>query len=247
MPMIGRQRTFLGLAARSFGVWFGGIWLLCGVPFLVVGVYVGVDTIRQQARFRTEAQVSEGMVLTKRITRSSKNKSTSYWVRYRFPGQDGAAVTSETEVSGALWDRLVEREPVRVTYLPDRPGSSRIEDQGPDWVLPAVFAGLGLVLVPVGGWIFVGGLRRIRLELRLAREGARTEATVTDLEPASVSVNGIAQWRIRYRYRDHRGRERVGESGPMAFEEAQQWKPGDTGEARFDPHAPGTSVWIGRP
>jgi len=50
--MTGRQRTFLGLAGRSFGFWFGGIWLLCGVPFLVVGLYAGVDTIRQQARFR---------------------------------------------------------------------------------------------------------------------------------------------------------------------------------------------------
>jgi len=245
--MTGRQRTFLGLAGRSFGFWFGGIWLLCGVPFLVVGLYAGVDTIRQQARFRTEGQLTEGMVLTKRITRSDKNKSTSYWVRYRFPGPDGATVTSETKVSDALWDRLVEREPVRVTYLPDRPGSSRIEDQGPDWVLPLVFTVLGFVLVPVGGRVFVKGLRRIRLELRLGREGARAEATVTNLEPTNVSVNGVAQWRICYRYRDHRGQEQLGESGPMALDEAQQWKPGDRGEARFDPHAPGTSVWVGRP
>jgi len=246
--MIGRPRTFLGLAARSFGFWFGGIWLLCGVPFLVMGLYAGVDTIREQARFRTDARVTEGMVLAKSITRSGKNSRPSYRVRYRFPGPDGAMVTTEATVSGPLWDRLVEREPVRVTYLPERPGNSRLEDQGPDWwVGPAIFTAFGLVLVPVGGRIFVKGLRRIRLELRLGREGARAEATVTNLEPTNVSVNGVAQWRICYRYRDHRGQEQLGESGPMALDEAQQWKPGDRGEARFDPHAPGTSVWVGRP
>ncbi len=74
--MRGRPRTVLGLARRSFAFWFGGIWLVCGLPFLVVGVYVGIDTLRHQARFRSEAQVAEGMVLTKRLSRGS-NKSTS--------------------------------------------------------------------------------------------------------------------------------------------------------------------------
>jgi len=243
--MRGRPRTVLGLARRSFAFWFGGIWLVCGLPFLVVGVYVGIDTLRQQARFRSEAQVAEGMVLTKRLSRGS-NKSTTYSVSFRFQAADGAVVTGDTEVSGALWDRLVEREPVRVTYLPARPRSHRLEDQGPDWLLPLVFAGLGLLFVPVGGWIFSRGLGGILRELRLQREGTQAEATVLEVEPANVSFNGIAQWKIRYRYRDHRGREHDGESGLVAPEEAQQWKAGDRGLARFDARAPSTSAWIGR-
>ena len=241
-----RPRTLLGLAMRSFPFMFGGIWLLCGVPFLIIGVHVGIDTIRQQARFENDAQMVDGMVLTKRIARKRNNDSTSYWVRYRFPAPDGTTITSETKISGALWDRLVEREPLRVTYLPDEPRTHRIEDQGPDWVLPLVFTGLGMLLVPVGGWIFARGLRGILRERRLREVGRRAEATVTEVEPANVSFNGVAQWRIRYRFHDHRGQERHGESRLVSPEEAEQWKAGDTGVARFDVHAPGKSIWIGK-
>lgn len=240
-----RQRTFLTLARRSFPFWFGGIWLVCGLPFLIIGIYVGIDTVRQQERYTNEAQVAQGMVLAKWISRGSE-ESTSYRVRYRFHAPDGAVVTSETKVSGALWDRLVEREPVRVTYLPDQPRTHRIEDQGPDWILPLVFTGLGIVLVPLGGWIFSRGLGGILRELRLQSEGTLAEATVMEVGPADVSFNGVAQWRIRYRYQDHGGRRRHGESGLLAPEEAQQWKAGDRGVARFDAHAPRKSVWLGK-
>jgi hypothetical protein len=50
------QPTFFGLARRSFASWFGGIWLFWGAPFLIGGIYVGIDTMRQQQRFKDEAQ-----------------------------------------------------------------------------------------------------------------------------------------------------------------------------------------------
>lgn len=243
--MNGRPRSFLRLAGRSFPFWFGGIWLVCGVPFVVAGIWVGIDTIRQQERYATEAQVTEGMVLTKRISRS-KNESTSYWVSYRFRAPDGAIVQGDTKISSALWDRLVEREPIRVTYLPDRPGTHRLEDQGPDWMMPIAFTVIGGLFAVAGAWIFSRGLRSILRELRLQRDGTRALATVTEVEPANVSFNGVGQWRIRYRYRDHGGRERRGESDLLPPEEAEQWKAGDTGVARFDVHAPATSIWVGK-
>jgi hypothetical protein len=163
--MHGRPRSFLALARRSLAFWFGGIWLVCGAPFLVLGIYFAIDTVRQQERYASEAQVAQGMVLTKRIGRGRK-ESTSYWVGYRFRAPDGAVVTKETKVSAALWDRLVEREPVRVTYLPDQPRTHRLEDQGPDWMLPLAFTVLGSVFVPLGGWVFSRGLRGILRELR---------------------------------------------------------------------------------
>jgi hypothetical protein len=245
LPYTVAPRSFLGLARRSFPFWFGGIWLVCGAPFLVVGIYVAIDTVRQEQRYTTEAQVTEGMVLTKRISRGNK-ESTSYMVSYRFRAPDGAVVQGDTKTSGALWDRLVERGPIRVTYLADRPWAHRIEDQGPDWILPLAFTVVGSVLVPLGGWIFARGLRGIMRELRLQRDGTRAEATVMEVEPADVAFNGVAQWRIRYRYRDHGGRERHGESALLAPEEAEQWKAGDKGVARFDVHAPGKSIWVGK-
>jgi hypothetical protein len=240
-----RERSFLSLARRSFPFWFGGIWLVCGAPFVVAGIWVGIDTARQQQRYATQAQVAEGMVLTKRIRRGSK-ESTSYWVGYRFTAPDGGVVRAEKEISGALWDRLVEREPIRITYLPGRPEVHRLEDQGPDWVMPLAFTAIGSLFAGLGGFIFLRGLRSILRELRLHEEGTRTEATVTEVEPANVSFNGVGQWRIRYRYRDHGGRERYGESNLISPEEAEQWKAGDTGVALFDVQAPGKSIWVGK-
>jgi hypothetical protein len=244
--MIDRRRSFLGLARRSFPFWFGGIWLVCGLPFVAAGIWVAIDTVRQQERYAARAQVADGMVLTKRIGRGSKQSEKSYWVSYRFRAADGNVVQDEKKVSAALWDRLVERQPVRITYLPERPHAHRLEDEGPDWVMPLVFTGLGSLFAGLGGWIFLRGLRSILGELRLHEEGTRTEATVTVVEPANVSFNGVGQWRIRYRYRDHGGRERQGESTLIPPDEAEQWKAGDTGVARFDAHAPGQSIWVGK-
>ncbi len=238
------ERSFFGLAKKSFAFWFGGIWLFCGAPFLIIGIYVGIDTMRQQARFRDEAQVAQGMVLTKSIRSSTDSKT--YWVGYRFSAPDGIVVNGEAKVSEEFWDRLVEREPVQITYLPSDPRSHRIEGEGPDWMLPLIFTVLGLVLVPLGGGIFLKGVRGILRELRLQVEGTMAEATVVEVGPANASLNGIPQWRIRYRYQDHRGRTHTGESALMAPDEAQEWKVGDTGAARFDTRASKKSIWIGR-
>jgi len=241
--------SFWSLAKRSFPFWFGGIWLFCGAPFLILGLYIGVDTIRQQARFEREGQVAEGMVLTKRISRSNASQgrqSTSYWATYRFSAPDGRVVKSEAQVSVALWDRLVEREPVRVTYLPDRPESNRIEGKGADWMLPGIFTMLGFFFAGAGGLIFFKGVRGIVRELRLQDEGTRVEATVVEVGPANISFNGVPQWRILYSYQDHRGRTHGGGSNVMAPEEAQAWKTGDKGIARFDTRAPKKSIWVGK-
>jgi Protein of unknown function (DUF3592) len=241
--------SFLSLAKRSFPFWFGGIWLFCGAPFLILGLYMGVETIRQQARFEREGQVTQGMVLTKRVSRSKDSQgrqSTSYWVGYRFSAPDGTVVKREAQVTGQVWDRLVEREPVSVTYLPGRPGTSRIEGEASEWMLPGVFALLGFVFAGAGGLIFFNGVRGIRRELRLREEGTIVEATVVEVGPGNVSFNGVPQWRILYSYQDHRGRTHGGESNVMAPEAAQAWKIGDKGIARFDTRAPKKSIWVGK-
>lgn len=223
--------TFVGAARRSFA-------------FLIIGLYAAYDTVQQQQRFKTEAHVADGMVLTKSIRRN-KN-SSSFWASYRFPAPDGTTLRHEVKVSARLWDQLVERERVHVTYLASDPKTNRLEGAGPDWVLPGVFTLLGLVFAPIGGVIFFKGVRGIMRQLRLQTEGTRADATVVEVEPANVSFNGVPQWQIRYRYQDHRGRTHGGQSGVMAPEEAEPWKVGDTGVIRFDPHAPKKSFWVGR-
>ena len=239
------QRSFLWLAKRSFPFWFGGAWLLCGVPFLIAGLYSGIDTWQTSEQFKREAVVTGGVVLTKRIVRDRDSSNRRYWIGYRFSAADGTVVKNEAQVSGELWDRLIEREPVRVIYLLGRPQANRIEGVGPDWVGPLIFTALGIVFAGIGALVFSMGLRGILRELRLQNDGVLAEATVVEVAPANVSFKGVPQWRIRYRYRDHRGRTLTGASSVMPPEEAQAWKVGDKAKARFDVDAPKKSIWIG--
>ena len=119
-------------------------------------------------------------------------------------------VRNEVQVSAGLWDRLIEREPVRVTYLPDRPRANRIEGVGTDWMLPGIFTLLGLVFVPMGGWIFAKGLGGVRRQLRLQTEGTRADATVVDVGPANVRFSAYRlQNSTSSRASSSRGRSRT--------------------------------------
>jgi len=122
----------------------------------------------------------------------------------------------------------------------------RLEGAGPDWALPAIFTLLGLVFAPIGGVLFFRGLRGVLRQLRLQTDGTRAEATVVEVEETNLRLNGVVQWRIRYRYQDHRGRTHAGDSGTIPPEEAEPWKVGDRGVIRFDPHAARKSIWVGR-
>lgn len=243
------RKSFFGLAKRSFAFWFGGIWFFVGAPFLIIGVYVGIDTWREDERFTREGQVAQGMVLTKSITRrreSGGRESTTYRVEFRFRAPEGTVVKREAQVSSDLWDRLQEREPIRVTFLPGDPRTNRIEGESSTWMLAVIFTGLGLVFVPIGGFIFFRGVAGILRELRIQDRGLAAPATVVEVAPTNISYQGTPQWRIRYRYQDHHGRAHEGASNPMSPEEAQEWKPGDTAGVRFDTRAPRKSIWVGK-
>jgi hypothetical protein len=239
-----QTRTFLTVARRSFPFCFGGIWLLCGLPFLILGIVFVVKEFRLEARFEKEAQTAEGILLTK--SRRTNKNSKSYWVSYRFRAADGAVIKNEAQVGADDWERLTERQPIPVKYLPGQPETNRIEAGKTGWLLALIFTALGIFFVPVGGLIFLKGMRGITRDLSLARDGLITAATVTEVSESDVSFNGVPQWRIRYRYHDQRGRPHLGESGPMPPEEAHAWQVGDQGSVRFDWRAPKKSIWIGK-
>lgn len=238
------KQSFFRLAKKSFPFCFGGIWLFCGLPFLIIGLYAGIDAFRLQERFEKDAVIAEGMVLTKAI--SSNKDSKSYRVGYRFSTADGTVVKNELPVDASSWERLAERGPVRVSYVPDRPELNRIEGAESSWLFALIFTGLGLFFVPIGGLIFLKGLRTVVRELSLQSAGTAVVATIINVGPADVSFNGVPQWKIRYRYHDYRGKDHIGESSLLSPEEAQRWKVGDTGQARFDRQAPQKSAWIGK-
>ena len=77
------------ITANNFWLWFGGSWLFCGSPFLIIGLYLGTQHIYVNKRLAAEGRTVDGMVLTKAITYSSSSNSRgsrtpTYEVTFRF-------------------------------------------------------------------------------------------------------------------------------------------------------------------
>jgi hypothetical protein len=234
-----RRRPTLLAASQPFGLVFGAIWLLVGIPFLVIGLV----TVWEERRYTTEGVVVEGIVLGKDLRRS-KSDSRTYAVRYRFIASDGQEVEGRADVGLAAWERLAERGPVSIVYLPGRPTSSRVQGE-PQWWLPVIFLFVGGTLTLIGGSVVVRALRRAWAQVGLSQRGITVTGTVTDVGPASMRVNGEAPWQLRYRYLDHRGHEHRGVSADLSAADAAQWQPGSTGAVRYDRERPHRSVWLG--
>jgi hypothetical protein len=235
--------------AKNFWLWFGGIWLSVGSLFLVIGISVGVHQMRVSDRLEKEGRTVEGIVLTKEIHTSSgkkgKRSSPSYRVTFRFVPREGQAVQGSADVSAEEWDTFEERGPIQVTYLPDQPQSFRIAGQSKGIVLPLVFGVVGGVAGSIGGFIVFNAVGTRRREKELSRSGVIAEATVMDIGPSYLRINGVPQLKLRYRFQDAGGKTREG-SCTIAPEEAGTWLPGHTGKVRYDVRKPRVSIWIGR-
>lgn len=239
-----------GPTPDTFWQWFGGIWLVAGALFTVIGIGIGVKEYRNDARLRTEGVVTSGMVLTKSVSTSrsgsSGSSSPTYHVGYRFTTADGQVVQDSREVRAETWDRLQERGPIEVRYLPGSPRTHRVGADSADFVLPLIMTGSGLVLLLLGGFVCwrAAGFRSSAREV--GRTGVFAEATVDGIEPAGLTLNGQPLWVVRYRFQDQGGRAREGRSEPVSHEAAEAWRPGDTGTIRYDHRRPDRSVWVGR-
>jgi len=249
MPEISR---WFNLTTKNFWLWFGGIWLFCGSPFLIIGLSIGAQHLYVNNRLAAEGRTVDGMVLTKAITYSSSNSNSrggsgnaTYHVTFRFLTR-GELVTGEAEVTVDAWDALVEREPIQVIYVPDAPQHHRVEGQSSGWIVPVSFTVLGGFFTSLGGFILLRARSRLRIREQVQREGATTEATVVELRWANIRINRIQQCLLRYRYQDDRGTIHTG-TEHLSPDEADTWKVGDTGRVRYDPRRPNRSVWIGKP
>lgn len=235
------------LTAQNFWVWFGGLWFAVGSPFLILGIYLGVQQADVSHRFEAEGKIVDGMVLTKarRTSQSSSKRAggTTYEVTFRYLTPAGMH-TATAQVSPDTWDRLVERESVPVTYLPDAPQQHRIEGETSGWWLPGLFTTLGAIFAGSGGVMLLKARSRTETKRRLMRQGVSATATVTAVGEASMRINGVPQWAVRYEYQDERGATRRG-TYTCSPEEAGQWSVGDRVAIRFDRRRPDHSLWIG--
>jgi len=111
-----------------------------------------------------------------------------------------------------------------------------------DPFLPVAFITMGGIATSLGGFVLFG-VKRIE---RLSKEGIVAEGTVFEIGPSWLSINRVRQWTIRFRYQDHMGKTREGQSGAISPDEASAWQVGDKGSVRYDHGRPQHSLWIGK-
>lgn len=144
---------------NSFGFWFGSIWLVAGLPFLVATISLFYD----DRRYENDGRTVQGTVLTKDVRRSRSNNSdtTSYYVTYRFTVSEGRTVEGQDQLGRSEWEALTEGGPIQIRHLPSRPDSNRVLGQT-HLLLEVIFGIIGTVFTLVGGaivFVSVGSVR----------------------------------------------------------------------------------------
>ncbi len=231
------KRPLTSAIQNNFWVFFGSIWLLVGLPFVLLAGYF----IFQERRLATTGRVVDAIVLTKDTSRSGDSVHRS--LRYRFTTADGRTIEGKSEVGESIWSSLSERGPVRVAYLPNRPSVNRVVGSSQLTML-LIFSFVGGLLSIAGGTIVTVAVRKARLRTRLLTTGVRARATVAEVKAMNLRVNGRTQWKLEYEYPDSQGRS-YRRSLYLDADEASRWKPGDRGDVLFDPDRPGQAVWLG--
>jgi len=236
MPVSG-LRLALGSSLFWFGLAFAGFGLLW--------LGIGTQWAMREMHFGRDARQVQATIISKDIKRASQqeNSSTEYHVRYRFTPPGAAPVEGTGKVSVEQWESAQAGEPLDVRYLPEDPANSRLAGNS-DWFSPIFSSALGSVFAAIGGTILWLRIRRIRLIVRLMRDGIATEGTVVHVRETGTSINRVRQWQLNYQFTDSSGQQRNGVSELMPPEKARRWKPGQRGTVRFDGAAPEKSLWI---
>lgn len=229
---------------RSVRLWVGGIFVLVGMIFLVIGI----QTAGTEQAYRTTGITVDATVLSKSIEKAKRGEHsrTRYLVTYRYLSEQGQEIESVTEVPVEDWEDLEAGKTLPITYLPDAPETNRADGDN-EWIAALVFLGMGGLFTLIGGGLAFWDLRVILRVIRVLRHGLITQGTVLRAGPTRTTINKVPQWCIHYRYRDHLGHEREGTSHLMSPGEGRLWKKGNAGTVRYDDQCPSNSVWMGKP
>jgi hypothetical protein len=109
----------------------------------------------------------QGIVLQKtyspgtRSTGGRGGSSSKHYVSYRFTTKEGRTIEGRYDVLPGTWQKLKERDPVTVEYLPDSPDTNRIPEQRARSLIWTIMA---LVLLVASGVLFIISRRQRRAQ-----------------------------------------------------------------------------------
>jgi hypothetical protein len=105
------------------------------------------------------------------------------------------------------------------------------------------------ILIPVAVFFTLAGatilfvdIRKRMIHAALLDSGLLVNGTITAVEETNLRINGVIQWRVRYRYTDHFGQTQNGKSSYLPPHEAEAWNEGDSVQIRYDPQRTSRSM-----
>jgi len=163
-------------------------------------------------------------------------------VLYTFKAPGSLSVANEATMSRSAYNALSDGGPIEVVYLPETPSQSRARGEfSTVWV----FVPLGVVFTSIGIVCLGIAIRETLSAARLRRDGVLTEATVTEVVRANVTINNVPQVRVGYQFSDEQGLRQEGRSRLMPEPDAAQWTAGRRVYVKYDRGRPSKSLWIG--
>jgi hypothetical protein len=150
-----KGKRISALKEISFWILFGGIWLLTGIIFLIIGAGALYTTHTHATRIQESQHSLAGTVLVKSY--NPDNSPVEYKVRYRFVTPEGQRYYGSSSLPASRWDQLKELGPVRVLYSPADPETNQAEGAETSYLLGIIFAIAGGVVTIIGAVCVIKG------------------------------------------------------------------------------------------
>jgi hypothetical protein len=155
------------LVKKNFvGLCVGLVFVPIGAVFVFTGIYLA----REDSAFADRAITVEARIADKSLVKADfdKNPATRYLVHYRFASPTGTLIDETKAVSVGEWEHLTVGDTWRIRVLPGAELKTRTT---PDSNIPGVvaFLALGLILLVVGTFVLILGVRETRRQWQRSR------------------------------------------------------------------------------
>lgn len=218
-------------------LWIGIFLFLFGAIFLFAGYHM----FKQEQEYANNSETVTGTVTGKHIeekwdTDSStkkRTKTTYHYLNYKFTPYAQAELESSGSVSSDVFKRHNSGDKIDIQYVKDDFTKNRVASEA-SYVGPILFCVIGGVILLVGAGILSRHFKKKSLYRRLYQNGVKVEAVVESIDPTSLSINNITQYKITCSFHDIRGQKCSAVSEYMHPDKAHLWKLGDKAHVLYD-------------
>jgi hypothetical protein len=150
MPVSNRHKILISVILFLFGFVFA---------------WSGWSVYQSEQAYGRDGAFADGVILRKRSEDRRDNEDRRkvhryYYLTYSFESDNGDQLESESSVSAEKYESVSINDPIKVQYLKNTPGTSRVAgEQAGSMVLVVGFIVIGIV-------IFVAGVLLLRTVLR---------------------------------------------------------------------------------